>query len=154
MRAAVIADIHANCPRSSPPEAIGKAVDEIWCLGDLSATGGARPCADLVRERAPSAWSATTISPCWALSTSVLLGDRGNGRLDPRERRHWTLAMLRELEPAGEGGIALPCLPRDPVWEYVLSAEQADACFDVQPARIADRPTARLLFFVRPAGAG
>ena len=45
--------------------------------------------------------------------------------------------MLRELEPAGEReGIALfHASPRDPVWEYVLSAEQADACLDVQPQR-------------------
>ena len=45
--------------------------------------------------------------------------------------------MLRELEPAGEReGIGLfHASPRDPVWEYVLSAEQADACLDVQPTR-------------------
>jgi diadenosine tetraphosphatase ApaH/serine/threonine PP2A family protein phosphatase len=46
--------------------------------------------------------------------------------------------MLRELEPlANREGIGLfHASPRDPVWEYVLSAEQADACLDAQDERI------------------
>ena len=97
---------------------------------------------------ARSAWSATTTSRCSARSTS-----RPSRR--PRRRRSTgpgstsaseTLEFLRELEPAGEReGIGLfHASPRDPIWEYVLSGEQADACLDAQAERIcADRPLAR-----------
>ena len=63
-------------------------------------------------------------------------------------------ASLQKLSPEDTGGV-VPLFhgsPRDPVWEYVLSAEQAGACFDVQPARIALIGHAHVaLFFVRPA---
>ena len=48
------------------------------------------------------------------------------------------LAYLRELEPAGvERGVGLyHASPRDPVWEYVLSALLAELCLDVQAERV------------------
>ena len=50
-----------------------------------------------------------------------------------------TLEFLRELEPTGlREGIALfHASPRDPVWEYVLSVEQAYECMQVQPEPVA-----------------
>ncbi len=50
-----------------------------------------------------------------------------------------TLEYLRELEPEGEReGIGLfHASPRDPVWEYVLSGEQADAGMDASRGRSA-----------------
>jgi diadenosine tetraphosphatase ApaH/serine/threonine PP2A family protein phosphatase len=64
-----------------------------------------------------------------------------------------TLEFLRDLEPAGaRDGIGLfHASPRDPVWEYVLSIEQADDCMDVQPERIALIGHSHVsLFFTRP----
>jgi diadenosine tetraphosphatase ApaH/serine/threonine PP2A family protein phosphatase len=64
-----------------------------------------------------------------------------------------TLELLRELEPNNRReGIALShASPRDPVWEYVLSAEQADACLDAQPERIGLIGHSHVaLFFTRP----
>jgi len=48
------------------------------------------------------------------------------------------LAFLAELRPQGqEGPIGLyHASPRDPVWEYVLSALLAELCLDRQPDRI------------------
>ena len=64
------------------------------------------------------------------------------------------LEFLRELDPSGEReGIGLfHASPRDPVWEYVLSIEQADACMEVQPrAAGADRPLPRRPLLHPPA---
>jgi len=158
VRVAAISDIHANLPALEAAfeaiDAVG--VDEIWCLGDVIGYG-ADPdeCADLVRERC-------AICLVGNHDLAVL------GALDvasfseaAAEAVHWTrenvseatLELLRELEPSGEReGIALfHASPRDPVWEYVLSAEQADACLDVQPARISLVGHSHVsLFFTRP----
>jgi predicted phosphodiesterase len=158
MRVAAITDIHANLPAlEAVLGAIDDAsVDEIWCLGDTIGYG-AEPdeCADLVRERCSlclvgnhdlAVLGALDIAAFSEAAAAAVAWTREN----VAER---TLAMLRELEPEGEReGIALfHASPRDPVWEYVLSAEQADACFDAQPARIALIGHSHVsLFFVRP----
>jgi predicted phosphodiesterase len=158
MRAAVISDIHANLPAlEAVLGAIEKAgVDEIWCLGDVIGYG-AEPdeCTELVLER----------------SSLCLVGNHDLavlGALDisafseaAAEAVEWTranvaegsLAKLRELEPQGEReGIALfHASPRDPIWEYVLSVEQASACFDVMRGRVALIGHSHVsLFFMRP----
>ena len=158
MRVAAISDIHANLPAlEAVLEAIdGAAVDEIWCLGDIVGYG-AEPdeCADLVRERCDfclvgnhdlAVLGVLDIGAFSEAAAAAVAWTREN----VAER---TLAMLRELGPAGEReGIALfHASPRDPVWEYVLSAEQADACLDVQPARVALIGHSHVsLFFTRP----
>jgi diadenosine tetraphosphatase ApaH/serine/threonine PP2A family protein phosphatase len=68
-----------------------------------------------------------------------------------------TLEFLRGLEPRGErAGLGLfHASPRDPVWEYVLSSDQADAGFDASPQRIALIGHSHVaLFFTRPEGDG
>jgi predicted phosphodiesterase len=140
---AVITDIHSNLPALEAvlADIDAREVDEIWCLGDVVGYG-AEPdgCADLVRERCEL----------------CLVGNHDLavlGVLDidafseaAAEAVEWTqdnvagstLDFLRELEPMGlRGGIALfHASPRDPVWEYVLSLEQAHACMEVQPERV------------------
>ena len=158
MRVAAITDIHANLPAL---EAVlgaidGAGVEEIWCLGDVIGYG-AEPdeCADLVRERCDvclvgnhdlAVLGALDVAAFSEAAAEAVAWTRAN----VAER---TLAMLRELEPAGEReGVGLfHASPRDPVWEYVLSAEQADACLDAQAARIALIGHSHVsLFFVRP----
>jgi diadenosine tetraphosphatase ApaH/serine/threonine PP2A family protein phosphatase len=158
VRIAAISDIHANLPAlESVLGAIDEAaVDEIWCLGDVIGYG-AEPdqCGDLVRERCAvclvgnhdlAVLGALDIAAFSEAAAAAVAWTREN----VAER---TLELLRELEPAGEReGIGLfHASPRDPVWEYVLSAEQADACLDVQPTRIALIGHSHVsLFFVRP----
>lgn len=159
MRVAAITDIHANLPALEAVlgsiDAIG--VDEIWCLGDVVGYG-AEPddCADLVRDRCAlclvgnhdlavlGALDASAFSEAAAEAVSWT-----RGQVAAR-----TLELLRDLEPSNSReGIALShASPRDPVWEYVLSAEQADACLDAQPERIGLIGHSHVsLFFVRPA---
>jgi diadenosine tetraphosphatase ApaH/serine/threonine PP2A family protein phosphatase len=67
-----------------------------------------------------------------------------------------TLEFLRGLAPAGQReGIELcHASPRDPIWEYVLTREQADACLDAQSERICLIGHSHVaLFFTRLDGA-
>jgi predicted phosphodiesterase len=132
VRAAVLSDIHANLHAL---EAVLAAVesdspDEIWFLGDLVGYG---PRPNRCRTR---------IEPVAAVS---LVGNHDLGVLDrigldffgpeAAASARWTRtvlepeteAFLSALEPTGErAGVGLyHGSPRDPVWEYVLSAESA-----------------------------
>jgi len=161
MRIAAITDIHANLPALEVVlgaiEASG--VDETWCLGDVIGYG-AEPdqCADLVRERCAICLVGNhDLAVLGALDVAAFSEAAAAGvawtRQNVAER---TLAMLRELAPEGarEGVALYHASPRDPVWEYVLSAEQADACLDAQGERIAMIGHSHVsLFFTRPLDA-
>jgi diadenosine tetraphosphatase ApaH/serine/threonine PP2A family protein phosphatase len=158
VRVAAISDIHANLPAL---EAVLGAIDdagveEVWCLGDVIGYGaGPDECADLVRERCAICLVGNhDLAVLGALDVAAFSEAAADAVAWTQENvAERTLALLRELEPAGEReGIALfHASPRDPVWEYVLSAEQADACLDVQPARIGLIGHSHVaLFFVRP----
>ena len=158
MRIAVLTDIHANLPALEAVLAAvdGAAVDEIWCLGDVVGYG-AEPdeCGDLIRERcALSLVGNHDLAVLGALDVASFSEAAAVAVAWTREHiAERTLAMLRELEPAGEreGIGAFHASPRDPVWEYVLSAEQADACIDAQATRIALIGHSHVsLFFTRP----
>jgi len=158
VRIAAISDIHANLPAlESALAAIDAAeIDEIWCLGDVIGYG-AEPdgCADLVRERCAvclvgnhdlAVLGALDIESFSEAAAAAVTWTRDH----VAER---TLAMLRELEPAAEReGIGLfHASPRDAIWEYVLSAEQAEAGLDALDPRIALIGHSHVsLFFVRP----
>jgi diadenosine tetraphosphatase ApaH/serine/threonine PP2A family protein phosphatase len=143
VRVAVIADIHANLPAL---EAVLGAIDaaeaeEVWCLGDMVGYG-AEPdaCGELVRERCDVCLAGNhDLAVLGELRISSFSEAAAAGVAWTRENAsERTLDFLRGLEPAGRrGGIALfHASPRDPVWEYVLSAEQAEACIEAQPERI------------------
>lgn len=161
MSVAVITDIHANLPAL---EAVLAAVDEagveeIWCLGDTIGYG-AEPdeCADIVRERcALSLVGNHDLAVLGALDVAAFSEAAAEAVAWTRENvAERTLDYLRELAPAGERrGIDLfHASPRDPVWEYVLSAEQAEACLAAQEARIALIGHSHVsLFFTRPSAA-
>lgn len=162
MRVAVISDIHANLPAL---EAILGAVDEagpeqVWCLGDVVGYG-AEPdaCADLVRERCALCLAGNhDLAVLGALDVASFSESAAEAVLWTRENAaERTLELLRELEPTGRrAGIGLfHGSPRDPVWEYVLSGEQAEACLDAQAERIGLIGHSHVsLFFTRPSEGG
>jgi predicted phosphodiesterase len=143
MRVAIVSDVHGN---RQAFDAVLDAIeasecDEMWCLGDLVGYG-ADPdaCVDLARRHA---------SVC--LAGNHDLGVRGDLPLADFSRgaalaARWTqetisaetLEYLTSLEPVNldeEVGL-YHASPRDPVWEYVLSALQAELCLDVQTKRV------------------
>jgi diadenosine tetraphosphatase ApaH/serine/threonine PP2A family protein phosphatase len=144
VRVAAITDIHANLPALEAVLASidESEVDELWCLGDVVGYG-AEPdaCAELVRERCDvclvgnhdlAVLGALEIADFSEAAAEAVVWTRENVATQ-------TLDFLRELSPTEQReGIGLfHASPRDPVWEYVLSGEQAEACLDVQEERIA-----------------
>jgi diadenosine tetraphosphatase ApaH/serine/threonine PP2A family protein phosphatase len=155
---ATIADIHSNLPAL---EAVLSAIDvsdveEIWCLGDVVGYG-ADPdaCGDLIRERCDvSLLGNHDLAVLGRLKISSFSEAAAAGvgwtQANVAER---TIDFLSKLEPAGSrNGVGLfHGSPRDPVWEYVLSIEQADACIDAHPERIGLIGHSHVsLFFARP----
>ncbi len=68
-----------------------------------------------------------------------------------------TLEFLASLEPtASQGGVGLfHASPRDPVWEYVLSTDQAEAGLDAQEERVGLIGHSHIaLFFARAENGG
>jgi predicted phosphodiesterase len=140
---AIVSDIHGN---RQAFEAVLDAIEaseceELWCLGDLVGYG-ADPdaCVELARRHAAI-----------CLAGNHDMGVRGDLPLEQFSRgaalaARWTqetitadtLGYLSGLEPVmlDEKVGLFHASPRDPVWEYVLSALQADLCLDAQSHRV------------------
>ncbi len=160
MRIAAITDIHANLPALEAVLAATEeaGAEEIWCLGDVLGYG-VEPdaCAALVRERCAislvgnhdlAVLGALDIGSFSEAAALAVEWTRDNVSED-------TLEFLRELEPQGEREeIGLfHASPRDPVWEYVLSGEQAGAGIAANPRPIGLIGHSHVaLFFSRPEG--
>jgi diadenosine tetraphosphatase ApaH/serine/threonine PP2A family protein phosphatase len=160
LRAAVLSDIHANLPALesvlAAVDALG--VDEIWCLGDIVGYG-ADPdaCAELVRERCDVCLVGNhDLAVLGSLDASSFSDTAAAGvEWTQRNAAAPTLTFLQGLEPSAEReGIGLfHASPRDPIWEYVLSLDQADAGLDAQEQRLGLIGHSHIpLFFTRPEG--
>jgi diadenosine tetraphosphatase ApaH/serine/threonine PP2A family protein phosphatase len=132
MRVAVISDVHAN---EQALDAVLEEVDAwgpeaVWCLGDVVGYGPApNRCCELVSERADIclignhdlvALGTLDVEDFNEEAATVALWTRSE--LDERSRSF--LAGL-ESSAAVEGAELFHASPRDPVWEYVLTAEAA-----------------------------
>ena len=142
-RIALLTDVHGNLPAfvAVLADVDAQNVDAIWFLGDLVGYG-AQPdeCVQLAAERCDL---------CLAGNHDLGVLDRIDiGDFSPTAAKAalWTrenstqetLDFLGSLSPSKLGGpIGLyHASPRDPVWEYVLSAMQAEACMDLMPDRV------------------
>jgi predicted phosphodiesterase len=143
MKVAVISDIHANrhAFEATLDAVAASDASELWCLGDLVGYG-AEPdaCIELAREHAAVCLAG---NHDLAVTGEIALGEFSKGASVAVQ---WTkeviapenLAFLQSLSPKGkEGAVGLyHASPRDPVWEYVLSALLAELCLDAQAHRI------------------
>ncbi len=143
MQVAVLSDIHANrhALEAVLADVAATAVREIWCLGDVVGYGAdPNDCVDLVRDSASVALAGnhdlgvTGALPLDEFSPGAALAARWTQEVIDPSRLEW----LASLEPSGtSNGVGLfHGSPRDPVWEYVLSALLADLCFDGFDERI------------------
>jgi diadenosine tetraphosphatase ApaH/serine/threonine PP2A family protein phosphatase len=138
MRVAVVSDIHSNLHAL---EAVlgaidAEAPDELWCLGDLVGYGP-RPneCCAAIAERADVCLAG---NHDLAVRGTIDLEEFG-GEAEIAAR--WTRdvldaqahALLDRLQPeATAHGVSLyHGSARDPIWEYVLSDEGAQATFEL-----------------------
>jgi diadenosine tetraphosphatase ApaH/serine/threonine PP2A family protein phosphatase len=161
LRAAVLSDIHANRHAlEAALEAIdAAAVDQVWCLGDMVGYG-AEPdaCTALIRERSSVCLAGNhDLAVLGALDISTFSEAAATAVEWTRENvSEETLEFLGELEPAAsqsEVGL-FHASPRDPIWEYVLTTDQAEAGFDAQEERVGLIGHSHIaLFFVRAPGA-
>jgi diadenosine tetraphosphatase ApaH/serine/threonine PP2A family protein phosphatase len=129
MRVAVISDVHANY----------HALDAVWCLGDTVGYGP-RPneCCDIVQERARHCLVGN--------HDLVVLGELSVSDFNDEAAAAavWTAevltsearAFLAGLKPCGEveGVDLFHASARDPVWEYVLTEEAAQATLELAHA--------------------
>jgi diadenosine tetraphosphatase ApaH/serine/threonine PP2A family protein phosphatase len=160
LRVAVLSDVHSNLPAlESALAAIEKAsVDQVWCLGDLVGYG-ADPdaCTALIRERCDVCLVGNhDLAVLGALDTSSFSETA-------KVAVEWTRGQVCE-ETTGFLGSLGPALeqdgfglfhasPRDPIWEYVLSIDQAEAGLDAAEQRVALIGHSHIsLFFTRPEG--
>ncbi len=145
MKVAVVSDIHSN---RQAFEAVLEAVadsdaSELWCLGDIVGYG-ADPdaCVELARRHVAVCLAGNhdmavvgelpldefsrgaSIAAQWTREVIAPANLRSSPACDPRARR-----------PRGPIGL-YHASPRDPVWEYVLSALLAELCLDREPNRI------------------
>jgi predicted phosphodiesterase len=160
LRAAVLSDIHAN---RQALEAVLAAVDEaevdqVWCLGDLVGYG-ADPdaCVALARERFSLCLVGNhDLALLGALDVSTFSEAAAAAVAWSREQvSEETVEFLATLEPAAsQNGVGLShASPRDPVWEYVLSTDQAEAGLDAQEERVGLIGHSHIaLFFMRAPG--
>ncbi|HTD58941.1 MAG TPA: metallophosphoesterase family protein [Solirubrobacteraceae bacterium] len=143
MKVAIVSDIHSNLQAfEAVLEAVAESeAAELWCLGDIVGYG-ADPdaCVELVRRH---------VAVClggnhdMAVAGELPMDDFTVGASVAAQ---WTreviapenMAFLAGLRPQGqEGHVGLyHASPRDPVWEYVLSALLAELCLDAQADRI------------------
>jgi diadenosine tetraphosphatase ApaH/serine/threonine PP2A family protein phosphatase len=135
-RVAVISDVHANWHAL---EAVLEAIEreepeEVWCLGDLVGYGPRpNPCCAEVERRAELCLAGNhDLGVLGELDLADFAGDAvvaarwTRGVLDESSRSY-----LESVRPvARRDGVELfHASPRDPVWDYVLSAEAAAAAF-------------------------
>ena len=108
------------------------SIDEIWCLGDLIGYGPKpNECVALVRERAKLCLVGNhDLGVLGRIDLTAFAGEAGDAALWTRtvlddESR----AFLESLSPSGAApGVTLAHgSPRDPIWEYVLTAASAAA---------------------------
>ena len=144
MRVAVISDVHSNLQALEAvlAHADREGIDELWCLGDVVGYGG-KPseCLAIVRERA-----AICLGGNHDLVVSGVL-DIDQFTSDAGVAARWTrsvltpdeLEVLAVLSPKGErAGMSLfHGSVRDPIWEYVLTADVADAALRMQQTDVA-----------------
>jgi diadenosine tetraphosphatase ApaH/serine/threonine PP2A family protein phosphatase len=159
LRVAILSDIHSN---RQALEAVLAAteeagVEQTWCLGDMVGYG-ADPdaCAALARERCDTCLVGNhDLALLGALDISTFSEAAAAAVEWTREQAgEETLEFLRSLEPAAsQGGIGLfHASPRDPIWEYVLSTDQAEAGLEACEERVGLIGHSHIaLFFVRAA---
>ena len=143
MQVALISDIHGNRPALEAvlEDIAATAANETWCLGDLVGYG-AEPdaCVELVRERASICLAGNhDLAVTGALSLSEFSrGAEIAARWTREVMEPANVDWLRRLLPQDlDRSIGLyHASPRDPIWEYVLSALLAELCLDVQPHRL------------------
>lgn len=137
MRIVVVSDIHANLVALETVLAAAGSFDALWCLGDTIGYGP-RPneCVALMRQHATIAITGNHDLACLAkiklddFNPDARRANLWNGMQLSDEHRAW-LESLPSAIDVDERFTLAHGSPREPVWEYLLSTEQAIANFEL-----------------------
>jgi predicted phosphodiesterase len=135
VRIAVISDVHANLVALERVLDHAGSVDAVWCLGDIVGYGP-RPNEVVALLRARGAL-AVAGNHDWATTGKMDVADFNR---DAAAAARWTataldagssayLAGLNTTETSGDFTLVHGS-PRDPIWEYLLAAWQAEESLD------------------------
>jgi predicted phosphodiesterase len=143
MRVAVISDIHSNLHALEAvlADVDRESVDAVWCLGDLVGYGPQPTrCCELVAARAAVSLAGNhDLGVLGAFDLEAFSEDAAAAARWTREtisagaRRY--LAGLKASGETAEAALYHGS-PRDPVWEYVLSAEAVLAALEAAPRHL------------------
>ncbi len=162
MRTAIVSDVHANLPALTAvlqhAEAAG-GLDAVWATGDLVGYG-AEPedvLAALTPRRLVAVAGNHDLAACGAIGVEAFNSAAAaaalwtRARLDVYQREF--LAALPRTRVEGVFTLAHGSI-RDPVWEYLLSAEQALVQFELQttPYSIVGHSHLPFVFEEEPGG--
>jgi predicted phosphodiesterase len=160
MRVAIASDIHGN--KHAFQAVIAAAEDdgaeELWCLGDLVGYG-AEPDACVALADAHCTiclagnhdLAVVDILSLDEFSRGAALAAQWTKDVIAPETREYLLSLSPKGSAEGLG--LFHASPRDPVWEYVLSALAAELCFDATDFRISFIGHSHVaLSFHRPEG--
>ncbi len=135
MRIVVVSDIHSNLLALEMVLAVAGPHDALWCLGDTIGYGP-RPneCVALMRQHATIAISGNHDLACLGkidlrdFNPDARKANIWNGEQLSAEHRAW-LEGLTPAAPVDAQFTLAHGSPREPIWEYLLSPEQAMANF-------------------------
>lgn len=141
MRYLIISDVHANFTALATVLADAPKFDEIWCLGDLVGYGpNPNECIERIQDFAHISLAG---NHDWAALGKL---DLSSFNIDARAASMWTQTILspsaREYldtlptRVEQDGFSMAHASPREPVWEYILDANQAFANFEYFSAPI------------------
>jgi predicted phosphodiesterase len=143
MRVAICSDIHGNRHgfQAVIAAAADDGADQLWCLGDLVGYGGEPDaCVELAARHCAICLAGNhDLAVTGALSLEEFSrGAEIAARWTRDVMEEDNIAWLRRLLPLDvDRSVGLyHASPRDPIWEYVLSALLAELCLDVQTHRI------------------
>ena len=160
MRVAIASDIHGN---KHAFQAVIRAAeedgaDELWCLGDLVGYG-AEPdeCVALADAHCAICLAGNhdlavvDVLSLEDFSRGAALAAQWTRDVIAPETREFLLSLKPEGSAQGVG--LFHASPRDPIWEYVLSALTAELCFDAADFRVSFVGHSHVaLAFHRPEG--
>jgi predicted phosphodiesterase len=161
MRVAVISDVHANLHALEAvlEEIDAERVDVVWCLGDVVGYGPLpNECCDVIRQRC---------DVCLVGNHDlVALGQINVGDFNDEAAAAatWTMnqlsqearAFLEGLQPSAvASGVDLfHASARDPVWEYILTEEAAQATLELTTAQVVLVGHSHVALAIRTANGG
>lgn len=130
MRILIVSDIHSNFVALEAVMAVAGSYDELWCLGDTIGYGPAPNECIAGMKQANVAISGNHDLACIGkvdledFNPDARKANLWNGRQLTDENRAW-LENLSPMQPINDTFTIAHGSPREPVWEYLLTAEQA-----------------------------